>query len=56
MTPDLYCAAVEEQEMYGMKDWAISSEIKTIISPVICASVQGNESDITPEAFVFTLN
>jgi hypothetical protein len=42
--------------MYGMKYWAISREIKTIISQVTWASVQGTESDITPDAFVFALN
>jgi hypothetical protein len=56
VTPELYYTAVEEQEIYGMKYWAISRKIKTIISQVTWASVQGTESDITPETFVFALN
>jgi hypothetical protein len=55
-TPELYHTAAEEQEMYGMKYWAISREIKAIISQVTWASVQGTESDITPAAFIFALN
>jgi hypothetical protein len=54
--PELCYTAVEEQEKCGIKHWAINEEINTIVSQPTGAPVQVTESDVTPEAFVCSLN